>query len=232
MTVEELYSEFNLFYNNIASNQAPGLDNYEISVYLTKAQETLVDALYLEFEHSENTRRKLANLVKTKKLSAIITTSDNMLYPEYTTVYSEPSDCRNIVNEQLRMAKNADKCIRGKVIDLQPVLHDEVDSIIENPFRFNYKRGLRLDASYNNQKVIEILTKDKHIDYYQIRYIQNPLPIILTNSLNSNLPEDAGMQINGVIFSYNNSSNGSLIPELHRQLIEYAAKMAYQDYKQ
>ncbi len=33
----EFSSEFDVLYNNITSNQAPGLDDYEKSVFLTKA---------------------------------------------------------------------------------------------------------------------------------------------------------------------------------------------------
>ena len=42
MTLEEFNTNFDLLYNNIASNQAPGLDEYEKSVFLTNAQLELV----------------------------------------------------------------------------------------------------------------------------------------------------------------------------------------------
>ena len=42
MTVKEFSSEFDVLYNSITSNQAPSLDEYEKSVFLTKAQEELV----------------------------------------------------------------------------------------------------------------------------------------------------------------------------------------------
>ena len=38
----ELYQKFNLLWNNIASDKAPGLEKYEISVLMTQAQEALV----------------------------------------------------------------------------------------------------------------------------------------------------------------------------------------------
>ena len=120
MNIDEFYNEFNLVYNNISSNQAPGLDKYEISVYLTKAQATLVDALYAEFEKSEEARRKLANLVETKKLSKISISIDNNIYPDYTTNYAFPNDVRYIVNEQVKMNSSADECIAGKYIKVQP----------------------------------------------------------------------------------------------------------------
>ena len=45
-TSEEWSIEFDLLYNNISSNQAPGLTEYEKSVFLTQAQEALILDLY------------------------------------------------------------------------------------------------------------------------------------------------------------------------------------------
>ena len=42
MTLQEFNTNFDLLYNNITSNQAPGLDEYEKSVFLTNAQLELV----------------------------------------------------------------------------------------------------------------------------------------------------------------------------------------------
>ena len=42
MTLENFSDQFDLLYNNITSNQAPGLTEYEKSVFLTKAQEEIV----------------------------------------------------------------------------------------------------------------------------------------------------------------------------------------------
>ena len=42
MTTQEFSNEFDVLYNNIMSNQAPGLDEYEKSVFLTKAQNEIL----------------------------------------------------------------------------------------------------------------------------------------------------------------------------------------------
>ena len=42
MTSEEFSNQFDVLYNNITSNQAPGLNEYEKSVFLTKAQSEIV----------------------------------------------------------------------------------------------------------------------------------------------------------------------------------------------
>ena len=76
MTTTEFSNEFDVLYNNIASNQAPGVDEYEKSVFLTKAQEEIVVALYSNkdtdlqsFEKTEELRRYLNPIVKTVTLT-------------------------------------------------------------------------------------------------------------------------------------------------------------------
>lgn len=46
MTNEEFSNEFDVLYNSITSNQAPGLDEYEKSVFLTKAQNEIVKSYF------------------------------------------------------------------------------------------------------------------------------------------------------------------------------------------
>lgn len=70
MTTAEFSEEFNLLYNNISSNAAPGLDEYEKSVFLTQAQEAVVISIYngnsvdVAFEGTEEIKRYLDVLVK------------------------------------------------------------------------------------------------------------------------------------------------------------------------
>ena len=42
MTIQEFSDQFDVLYNNITSNQAPGLNEYEKSVFLTKAEKEIV----------------------------------------------------------------------------------------------------------------------------------------------------------------------------------------------
>lgn len=46
MTNPEFNNEFDVLYNSITSNQAPGLDEYEKSVFLTKAQDEIVKSYF------------------------------------------------------------------------------------------------------------------------------------------------------------------------------------------
>ena len=42
MSPQEMENEFDVLYNNITSNQAPGLNSYEKSIFLTKAQDEII----------------------------------------------------------------------------------------------------------------------------------------------------------------------------------------------
>jgi hypothetical protein len=42
----EFSSEFDVLYNNITSNQAPGLDEYEKSLFLTRAQDEVLKSYF------------------------------------------------------------------------------------------------------------------------------------------------------------------------------------------
>jgi len=66
MTIQEFSEEFDILYDNIRTNTARGLDEYEKSVFLTQAQEILVKGYYNNrLEGNEERRRELANLIKT-----------------------------------------------------------------------------------------------------------------------------------------------------------------------
>lgn len=108
MTVAEFSQEFDIQYDNISTNSAPGLDLYEKSVYLTRAQLELVKNhfnpngnKYKEgFEGDSKRRVDLEELIKTynsqdKELSPFNGISD------YSQFFTIPSDTFLIVQEQV-----------------------------------------------------------------------------------------------------------------------------------
>lgn len=223
MTCNEMREEFNLFYNNLSSNQAPGLLDYEISVYLTRAEHMFVDSVYAEYEKSEEARKKLSEIVMSKKL---YTTSSGIvnICPD-SVCFKLPEDAKYIVFETILMNNNAKKCMRGHSLEVQPVSHDEFYRIYGNPFRFNDRRALRLDISYNSDKYSEIVCTDKNnIDYYLIRYIKQPRPIFLSGCSTNDV-------IDGIAFDSDSDWTCELNPIVHRDIVQIAAKLAYADYK-
>ena len=72
-TVDEWSVEFDRLYDNIMSNRAPGLEPYEKSMFLTRAQEAVVIALYSgtlgeAFESTEAVTKYLSTLVRQDRI--------------------------------------------------------------------------------------------------------------------------------------------------------------------
>ena len=212
MTNEEFSNEFDILINNI--NVGLEFDEYEKSVYLTKAQEEVVEGLYTgkitgdSFEGTEQLRRYLADLVKTAILpcnKAPKGLSNNSVFAVL------PDDLWFITYESV--ALNGDTpCINGKEIQVVPVTQDEYHRIKGNPFRRqNSRRALRLDVG---NSMVELIS-DEDIRSYLVRYMSRPEPIILLD-----LPEE--LSINNV----NEKTECKLNPGLHRTILEVAVNMA------
>lgn len=79
----EFRREFNHQYNNLLNGNAPGLNDYEISLYLTKSSKEIADIYYRgaytdgsSYEENERMRRALYPITK----SAIITPPSGQPY--------------------------------------------------------------------------------------------------------------------------------------------------------
>lgn len=77
MTIQEFSDQFDVLYNNITSNQAPGLDEYEKSLFLTKAEKEIVknyftanskgNTIQQGFDDSAKRQADFSVLMKTNK---------------------------------------------------------------------------------------------------------------------------------------------------------------------
>lgn len=111
MTIQEMSDQFDLLYNNITSNQAPGLNEWEKSVFLTKAQSQLVkeyfnqrvDAIGGGFDGSQKRQYDFSGLIRTESLFNINTYADRVTIPEKldrrSQVYLFPTNYFLAVNE-------------------------------------------------------------------------------------------------------------------------------------
>lgn len=212
MTNQEFSIEFDILYNNISSNKAPGINEYEKSVFLTKAQEQIVTELYSgrnttysSFEETEEQRRYLHSLITTSSLEESTDTDD--IITSNSSIYKLPENIMFITYETAILIGN-------KEVTVYPVSQDELSKIIKNPFRGpSNNRILRLDLGNNSIEVIS----NYDINKYLIRYIRKPNPIILVDL------EDE-LSINGVA----EESECELDSSLHRTILDRAVALALQ----
>lgn len=225
MTTEEFSNEFDtliqsyLNTNSFGESNKLAFDEYEKSVFLTKAQEQLVVDLYSgrsaigdSFEKTEELRRYLFDLVKTKETTPIKSTQNVLSSTSYIT--SLEDDLLYIIYEQALLKDDKLGCLNNRVVRVYPVAHDSFNSTISNPFRqSNDHRVLRVDANLNKQ--IELISQ-YNIDKYIIRYLSKPTPIILIDL------EDLSID------NSTNKTECSLNPILHRHILDRAIRLAIQ----
>lgn len=218
MTTSEFSNEFDVLYNNITSNQAPGLDNYEKSVVLTKAQEEVVLGLYsgtsgFSFEETEYLRRCLDSLIETTTLKP--TSLEEIKIYQSSTLFQLPTDktkeCWFITYEQATLNNN-------KLVKVIPVRLDEWNVVKDNPFKKqNKNKVIRIDSGNN---IIELIS-DLPVSEYKIKYLRKPSPIILETIT-------TGEKINGE----SEEKPCELNTVLHRLILDRAVQLAANIFKQ
>lgn len=216
MTNQEFSNEFDILYNNIASNQAPGLDEYEKSVFLTDAQESLVLEIITgknltgdSFEKTEEIRQYLTNITKTAVLNKSQDTEIHRISNK-SVLYDTPPDLWIPTYESVTF-DDSTLCCNPEYIAVLPVTQDEFTRIIKNPFKKASKnRVLRLDIANKIELVSEYNIKE-----YTIRYIKRLSPIVLED-----LPE--GLSIKGK----NKKTECELNPALHEAILGRAVELA------
>lgn len=229
MEIQDFSHGFDTLLNSYAITATQGstdnpatieLDEYEKSVFLTKAQKDLALDLYsgrntigASFEETEELRRYLSPLVKEMTLNPIPTTNGKPLgVDSKSKFFTLPEDLWFITYESVVLSDG--KCEDNTQMEVVPVRQDEYHRIKKNPFRgANDRRALRLDLSEGN---IEIVSKYTVTSYY-LRYLRKLKPIILVNL-------DEENAIDGMTAVTN-----SELPEiLHQKILDRAVMLAAQ----
>lgn len=220
MTAQEFENEFDVLYNNVTSNSAPPLDAYEISLFLTKAQEKLVNSYYdaiksstqRGFEATEERRRELAPLVKNVSNTSPVTNASKALESS-SRFFQLANDVRYIVYEKAILS-STDTCLDGNICTVVPVKHDEYRHFSKNPFKKPDEYTVFRVDSEGTEEIEMVAPTNATVATYQYRYLADPQPII-TQAL-------SGVSING-----NTAQATSVLPEsLHRKIVDLAVQMA------
>lgn len=214
MTTNEFSIEFDtLLQPFIGTYKDLAFDEYEKSVFLTEAQEQIILQLYENLEQSEENRKYLSNLIKTYSVTPVQETDGKLLninnYKSYKINIDD--NILFIIYEQCTLGDDA-KCFKGRTISIQPIIHDEVSKVLQNPFRCpNERRVIRLDIDGK----IELISKYS-ITEYKARYLKKPSPIVLTNL------EDNSID------GYNEVNQSEVNSILHDRILRLAVQLAIQ----
>lgn len=228
MTLQELSVEFDILYNNISSNQAPGLSEYEKSVFLTQAMEAVILDLYKgtggdSFESTEELTRYLNTLVKTGSIEV----KEEKINPIFTnkTFVADLADINKSSKEEqhgvdLWFIVYQSATVNGKNILVTPTTLDKVYKEMQNPFKKPNSDRVLVLFQENNAYILS----DEPVTNYYIKFLSRPHPIILDDI--------APLTING--YSYDSSKAlDDIVPEvMHRSILLRAIQLAQMVWKQ
>lgn len=108
----EFSNEFDVLYNNIMSNAAPGLNEYEKSVFLTKAQEEIVKNHFQPLgnkygqglDDSQKRQIDFSELIRVG-LGAFKPNAPSITFDKRAKVFELPSDLFLIINEAVETTR-------------------------------------------------------------------------------------------------------------------------------
>lgn len=200
MTLEELSNEFDVIINSYDNSQSLVFNEYEKSIYLTKAQEYIIKDLYRNYEGTEELNSYLKTLIKDKTYTIEDSTNIELDYPD------------NFLYILKEYANINTTCKSNSRVDVLPITQDEYNEVVENPFRGSKSKVLRLE-----ENKIKLIT-DLPIVSYTMTYLSNPSPIILID-----LPN--GLTINN---ESKKSTTIETSESIHREILDKAVQLAIQ----
>lgn len=184
-------------YNNITSGKAPGLEPYEVSVFLTRGQNQLVADIFdprangmrVGFDGSIIRQSDFSTLVKSDTMKPYSQDgSSDGGSDESTEVFDNrettrrfyyPSDMFLSLNEEVFETVGNKK----KVYVVVPISFDEYARLMTQVYKYPAKgQAWRLINTYGDDKICaELIARfddDGSLDY-RVRYVRKPKPIIL-----------------------------------------------------
>ena len=218
MDVQELSNLFDTLLqpfiakDNFGEQNTLAFDEYEKSIFLTKAQEQIVLELYQELEQSEENRKYLSNLIKTGNYVPIGEQDNTLINNTFKSYKVEIEDSVLFMIYEQCTLSDENNCINNKIVSVVPTIHDDLDKVLKNPFKSpNNRKVIRLD--FDNK--IELISK-YNVSNYKIRYLKRPNPIILVKLEDLNI--DKKQEV----------SNGETNPILHERIVQRAVQLAVQ----
>lgn len=177
-TLFELNNKFDLLYDSIASKQAPSLESYEKSLFLTQAYKELVKEFAPDVDKTEKRRQELDRLIINTYINFDPSFDANytgVKISNYSRIFKLPDNVWYPLQESLYTSSTVSITVTPKTID-------EYNRQIKNRFRMpNTREAWRLnvkDTVDEDNHIVEILSTTVPVKY-QLRYIKKPKPIIL-----------------------------------------------------
>ena len=227
MTLQEFNTNFDLLYNNIASNQAPGLDEYEKSVFLTNAQLELVKNYfnpkgnkYQEgFDQSPKRQLDFSTITDLKVYNITDALSNVTKFNDDSIVFRYDDNFLFIIQELATVTDSVTG--RDKNVNIRSITNVEYMMAMNKPYKYPFKHeGWRIIHNTDDRKLELLLSYGDSFKSYKIRYIKRPTPIILTDL------SSLGLTIDGI----STPTDCILDESMHAEIVQRAVELAKMSY--
>lgn len=235
MNCDEFSREFDILWNNATSNQAPSINSYEKSVYLTQALEAIVLELYKGGRVKPNNLTEeissyLSPLIKDEVVSyfeELDSSKAELLASGYNVVrVNFYDDCWFVLYESALVSyEDKDDCCSseyGLSSEVIPTAYDRFERHKRNPFKKpNDHRVFRLNINGNARDFYLVFPKNGVLDSYHCTYLRRPNPIVLED-LTEAYGDYYDLSVNGV----KTKTECELHDTLHREILVRAVDLA------
>lgn len=212
---------FDVLYNSITSPNAPGLNAYEKSVFLTKAQDEIVKNYFNPKSKGNATQDGFDTTQKRQidfsMLTTVATISTNFSQPlfdtrENTKSVMLPQKLMMAINEMVEVTRGTQE---GVLLQIIPIKFDEYSRLMSKPYKrpLKYQAWRLINSDAANRADIIVGPTDT-ITKYTIRYIRRPDPIIVSD-------------LDGLTIDHlSKAQDCELDPILHEEILQRAVELA------
>lgn len=233
MTKDEFSQEFDILYNNISSNQAPGLTEYEKSVVLTKAQDEIIKNYFTGKPNGNKYQEGIEDSAKRySDFSCLITVKSiqAQAHSDETSIDARGQICT--LPEDLMISLNEKFKIESNEYQVVPITLAEYQRLMSRPSGDPLKRQVwkLMGNSASGNGSVEIIPhwKDSRTTNNKliIRYVRRPYPIILEPLTTQNLTINGVADYYGTTLDPQNTEACELAKELHPEILQRAVELA------
>lgn len=226
MNVKEFSFEFDILFNNIMSGSAPGLNEYEKSVFLTQAQEEILKNYFTPKgnKYSEGINESPKRLIDFSVITIVAklpgTTATDSFFKN-TKIYTRPTNIFLPLSFKLRDNK-------ANELIVVPITDKEIERLNSKPYKEPFKGYGYLVNNSTTNKNYEVIVGKSEIkkEYFMyLRYIKYPTPIILADL--STVETEFGLAANTLsINGIRIATDCKLSTEIHRDILDRAVNLA------